>query len=111
MPTPVFSEIAEIYVPQAKWIDDCQGKKDFDCALLSISTRYWPERYQQNGMCSAECTIGLNFDLDIVPLITKEFEAHSENVVKTLVEVWVTDESRRLLTELLKLGYGVPKKE
>jgi hypothetical protein len=27
----------------AKWTDDCQGKKDYDGDIVSISTRYWPE--------------------------------------------------------------------
>lgn len=26
----------------AKWTDDCQGKKDYDGAIIGISTRYWP---------------------------------------------------------------------
>jgi hypothetical protein len=26
----------------ADWTDDCQGKKDYDGEILSISTRYWP---------------------------------------------------------------------
>lgn len=26
----------------AEWKDDCQGKKDYDGQILSISTRYWP---------------------------------------------------------------------
>ena len=26
----------------AQWTDDCQGKKDYDGQVLSISTRYWP---------------------------------------------------------------------
>lgn len=26
----------------AKWTPDCQGKKDYDGQILSISTRYWP---------------------------------------------------------------------
>lgn len=28
--------------PYAMWTDDCQGKKDFDGPLISISTRYYP---------------------------------------------------------------------
>lgn len=26
----------------ATWEDDCQGKKDYDAELVSLSTRYWP---------------------------------------------------------------------
>jgi hypothetical protein len=29
------------HVP-ARWTDDCQGKKDYDGTLVSLSTRYWP---------------------------------------------------------------------
>ena len=28
--------------PYAMWTDDCQGKKDYDGNMVSISTRYWP---------------------------------------------------------------------
>lgn len=28
--------------PNARWTDDCSGKKDYDGDVLSISTRYWP---------------------------------------------------------------------
>lgn len=30
------------FKPCAVWTDDCQGKKDFDGRLVSISTRFWP---------------------------------------------------------------------
>lgn len=26
----------------AKWTDDCCGKKDYDAPIIAISTRYWP---------------------------------------------------------------------
>jgi hypothetical protein len=26
----------------ARWTDDCSGKKDFDGDIVSVSTRYWP---------------------------------------------------------------------
>lgn len=26
----------------ARWTDDCQGKKDYDGPILVVSTRYWP---------------------------------------------------------------------
>lgn len=29
---------------EARWTDDCQGKKDYDGRILSISSRYWPPR-------------------------------------------------------------------
>jgi hypothetical protein len=27
---------------RAEWTNDCQGKKDFDGEIVSLSTRYWP---------------------------------------------------------------------
>jgi hypothetical protein len=27
---------------RAEWTDDCQGKKDFDGEIVTLSTRYWP---------------------------------------------------------------------
>ena len=71
----------------AEWVDDCQGKKDFDATILRISTRYWPENYQVNKMCSAKSAIELVFketywDEGCDTLITKEFEAPTESEVK-----------------------------
>jgi len=27
----------------ARWTNDCQGKQDLDCCLISLSTRYYPD--------------------------------------------------------------------
>lgn len=92
--------MAELKVP-AGWAPDCQGKWDYDGRLVTLSTRYWPANYQQNGMCSAKSSIYLGSTQDAhlddaVPLIVKEFEAHTEAEVKRMVEVWVAEQYARI---------------
>ena len=36
-----------------KWKEDCQGKRDYDGALLSVSTRAWPAHYRADNKPSA----------------------------------------------------------
>ena len=82
--------------PCAKWTDDCQGKKDYDGRLLSISTRYWPGSYRSDRHPSASTAIVLNWgDPDeygygeTTTWREAEFVADTEAEVKMLVEAWV----------------------
>ena len=52
-------EIPGDFLPCAEWTDDCQGKKDYDGPLLSISTRYWPSTAEQAEL--AKTGLGFNF--------------------------------------------------
>lgn len=109
--------------PCCKWTDDCQGKKDYDGRLLSVSTRYWPgvgggamtfdtrtgfigeAPYGQRP--SATAAIVLNYGEpdqygygDSIDLAKADFEADTEAEVKSQVEAWVQkqfDDIRRLL--------------
>jgi hypothetical protein len=73
----------------ATWRDDCQGKKDYDAPVLSISTRYWPSSYQKNGKISASSALVLNHgDDDYMDLLKREFEGDTEEEVKKQVEEW-----------------------
>lgn len=45
----------------ARWTDDCQGKKDFDGTIIDISSRYWP-RGGGFGLFSRVELIGGPFD-------------------------------------------------
>lgn len=106
--------------PCAMWSNDCQGKKDFDGRLLSISTRYWPaspsapnEFNTATGKWttapygakpSAAASIVINHGApdqygfgDYATLCEQKFEADTEQEVKALVEAWVKAECNRIL--------------
>lgn len=103
---------------RAKWTDDCQGKKDYDGDILSISTRYWPasggfsvfdhsqpERGfheltpPSDAKCSASSSLMLHYDDDdaddYLVLTQKEFEGATFEEVKTEVEKWAQDQMSR----------------
>lgn len=102
---------------EAKWTDDCSGKKDFDGELLSLSTRYWPRgggyfimrspgaEFEGNETRpeikpSAKASILLRGDSNIT-LASQEFEAETEDEVKALVEAWAQKEWKRLVGVLM----------
>lgn len=93
----------------AEWTDDCQGKKDYDGNILSISTRYWPRgggfmmttnvpgkpiKIEDNDARpeikpSAHSALILwTGDGDSVELTDRHFEADTEEEVKREVEAW-----------------------
>jgi hypothetical protein len=83
-------------LPCASWTDDCQGKKDYDGRLVSISTRYWPGSRYADGKPRANASIVLNHGKpdkygygDYTVLREQEFSGDSETDTKHHVEVWV----------------------
>lgn len=85
--------------PCARWTDDCQGKKDYDGRLLSISTRYWPGSYRSDGRPSANAALVINHGEpdeygygDYTVWREQEFSADTETEVKALVEAWVAEQ-------------------
>ena len=95
----------------AEWSDDCQGKKDFDGELVSLSTRYWPAGggislfhpklgWSHNPLdCkpSANSKIILRHADDYVIFAEKEFEGDSLEAVKEMVEEWAQEQYRRVI--------------
>lgn len=87
-------------IPYAMWTDDCQGKKDYDGELLTISTRYWPGPPRYGEMPSANSEIHLNIGpkresggcYDWRVWREAEFQAPTEAEVKAQVEAWVTQQ-------------------
>lgn len=89
-------------IPPAAWTNDCQGKKDYDGDLISISSRYWPPNYNRDGKHSAHAAIHLNLGPSAVHFPGRylehdsyrvwrdhEFVATTEARVKEMVERWV----------------------
>lgn len=105
--------------PCAKWTDDCQGKKDYDGRLVSISTRYWPrgggflvidkgrieeDKDRPHIKPSAKSSIVVNFGepddhgfADSLTLIEAEFSGNTEAEVKGKVEDWVRSIFREIV--------------
>lgn len=91
--------------PSFEWTDDCQGKKDYDGPLLSVSSRYWPPRYSSAGQHTAASSIlwGNPAD-DYAEIARREFSADTLNDVKRLVEAWVAEQSRAMFDRIMRAG-------
>ena len=109
----------------ATWTADCCGKQDYDAPVLSISTRYWPrggglmvihrlpdqpikiemDSERQEIKPSASCALMINYaedtGMDFV-LAEKEFEAETEEEVKTKVEIWAQQQMDKAVAVLAK---------
>lgn len=111
--------------PCAAWSNDCQGKKDYDGRLLSISTRYWPGPSgggamlldMDTGQCgtvaygpkpSAHAAIHINHGApdepdgygDYTALCEAEFSGDTEEEVKAKVEAWVKEKANAIVAAL-----------
>ncbi len=105
----------------ARWTDDCQGKKDYDGKLVTLSTRYWPrggssdvfqdgrfvsDRHspeRQHIRPSASSQIYLHVgpvdeegSRKSLTMATQEFEGDSEADVKAQVETWAQTQYDRI---------------
>lgn len=104
----------------AKWTNDCQGKKDYDGELVTLSTRYWPEgggfhvRTDDGDFVSstelpefkrikpsAHANIYLGsmaneyYD-DALSLAELKVDGETEAEVKQAVETWATEQFTRI---------------
>lgn len=110
------NEQAATTVP-AEWTDDCQGKKNYDGELVSLSTRYWP---QGGGFwLVARNAIGATIDENPAPeikphanseivlrtgdderedvtLVERDFEGETFEEVKSQVEAWAAEQYARI---------------
>lgn len=76
------SERAE-YHPE--WKPDCQGKWNYDCDLVQLSSRYFP---QPRPSATASIRIGDLAEGAYETLARAEFEGDTEMEVKAKVEQW-----------------------
>jgi hypothetical protein len=117
----------------ARWTDDCQGKKDYDGPIISISTRYWPRGggfhlfnsdHPQDGFQgnetrpevkpSATCSLVIRHGEredgggggDWIKLISKEFEGDTFESIKLEVEAFAQAQMDRVV-EILKGEYAI----
>lgn len=118
------SETSNSLQLDAQWRDDCQGKKDYDGEILSISSRYWPRGggmdifdfdtpelgLQGNDMRpevkpSAHSSLMLRYkdsdgDGDDLTLAEAEFEAETQEEVQAQVEAWAQKQMDRAVALL-----------
>lgn len=104
----------------AKWTDDCQGKKDYDGEILSISTRYWPRgggfhvfdrdnpkrgfqgneaRPQIRPSAQSQLVI-YHAESGYLTLVEQEFEAETQEEVQAQVEAWAQAQMDRAVAAL-----------
>jgi hypothetical protein len=112
----------------AVWTDDCQGKKDFDAHLVSLSTRYWPrgggfsvldsrtghwehneQRPEIEPSANAKIILRLPDDEHLV-FASAEFRGDTEDEVKARVEAWAEEQFDRVVTALT-YEFGAPYTE
>lgn len=108
----------------AKWTDDCSGKKDFDGAILRISTRYWPRgggfyvldssgfhgndaRPEIKPSATSKIVLYHGEPTDgsygrSVTLSERDFEFETQEEVQSAVEAWADDQFRRIRSALEK---------
>lgn len=114
----------------AQWTDDCQGKKDYDGPILSVSTRYWPRgggflavyrqgdnvTFEQNDARpeirpSATSALMLHYGEDgseeTIDLIEQSFEAETFEEVAAAVQTWAQEQMNRA-TRALFAEFGNP---
>jgi hypothetical protein len=113
-----------------QWTKDCQGKQDYDADILSISSRFYPRgggfhffdsRNPNAGLQgnearpeikpSASSSLLLRYQEpdgsgEDLTLAEAEFEAETEEEVKSQVEKWAQDQMDRVVT-LLKNEFQV----
>lgn len=70
-----------------QWLKDCQGKEDYDGTLLSVSSRYWPGNYRDDGRPSAESQIIFLGST----IAEKDFDGDTKQEVQQAVEAWVSE--------------------
>lgn len=79
------TEVEKLQPP--RWTQDCQGKQDFDGALLSVLTRYWPTNYRADKLHSAKGVLLLLGE----EIAEYETAARTEFEVKSMIESWVVE--------------------
>jgi len=89
------------FFSRLKWTDDCQGKKDYDGEILTLSSRYWPRGGGYHVSTGGGPWEGNETRPEIKPsavssillfgesLVGKDFEGETQEEVQRAVEAWV----------------------
>ena len=90
----------------ARWTDDCQGKKNYDAPIVTIDSRYYPGGGESEKHGGYSSLILRHTDGNEIELTTCEFEGDTEEKVKALVEDWAQKRFDEIV-EMLKSNYIV----
>lgn len=93
-----------------EWTPDCQGKWDYDCKLVHLSSRYWPRgggfhmldigkgtlegndaRPEIRPSAKSSICIGDLVNGPYEELVSADFEGDTEAEVKAKVEAWAAE--------------------
>ena len=118
--------MADVLKVKAEWIQDCQGKWDYDGEIVSLSTRYWPRgggfhvltnvpdqpvTFEGNEARpdikpSAHSAIHINFagGDEYMEIISESFEGETEAEVKHAVEQWAQQKFAEIAALIIKWG-------
>jgi hypothetical protein len=88
----------------AEWMDDCQGKKDYDFPIVEFESRYYPGRYRSNS--DGKISVNASIIACGRKLKEKEFVGDTEAQVKAAVEIWAQSEVNAI--EALIFGGAAP---
>jgi hypothetical protein len=92
----------------AEWEDDCQGKKDFDCEIIGLSTRYWPRgggfhvlaggKFEGNeARPEIKPSAKAHIQIDGHSVLEKEFEGETFEDVAAQVEAWGKNQHAKIV--------------
>ncbi|MBY3432976.1 hypothetical protein HFN89_02130 [Rhizobium laguerreae] len=81
-----------------KWQDDLQGKKNCDISLVTISCRYYPESYSQNGKPSCSVSLCLG---DEETIASADLYGDTEAEVKAAAEEWAATTANAIRAAML----------
>lgn len=100
-------ELNPTFVPAVRWTDDCQGKKNYDGALLRIDSRYWPKGHANGAHCEAVSGIHIQHgaidgggESDYSIWRERWFKGPTEADVRAAVEAWVAEQFADLMAIL-----------
>lgn len=99
---------------EAQWTDDCQGKKDYDGDVLSVSTRYWPagggyhvldaqgfhESADGSKPSARSSLIIRQADDESIELAARDFEGETFADVAAQVERWAQEQYEKAVAAL-----------
>ena len=101
--------------PDVKWTTDCQGKKNYDGEIVSVSSRYWPrgggyslfsaeKRWEDNGSRpatppSAQSSIIIRHGDDAYLTVTERtFSGETFEDLSPQVEAWAQEQFARVVS-------------
>jgi hypothetical protein len=99
---------------RAEWENDCQGKRDFDCEIIGLSSRTYPRgggftAYGPGGVIERDedrphiKPSGVaHIAVDGACVLTKNFEAETSKEVESQIEQWAKEQHAKIVAAVQK---------